>query len=124
MVDLSPFRFLAVIALFVGHILLLAPIFDRMRKRKETSKPADSDLASLDAELLARRIGEAVLWSVGAAAWLSGLMVLPLLIAFVYNGWWLALPVAIAVTCVSGMVNNWTDGKLQALKGGMLSKFL
>lgn len=124
MVDFSPFRFLVVIALFAGHILLLAPIFDRMRKRKETSNPADPDLASLEAELLARRLGQAVLWAVGAVAWLSGLAVLPLLIAFVYNGWWLALPITVAVTFASGMVSNWIDEKQQALKGGLLSKFL
>lgn len=124
MVDFSLLRFLAVIALFAGHILLLAPILDRQRKRAESRKSVDPELTSLDAELLARRIGEAVLWAVGAAAWLSGLMVLLLLIAFVYNGWWLALPLAIAVTFISGMVINWTEGKLQALKGGLLSKFL
>lgn len=124
MVDFSPFRFLAVIALFAGHILLLAPIFDRLRKRAESRKAADPELTSLDAELLARRIGEAVLWAVGAVAWLSGLMVLPLLIAFVYNGWWLALPITVAITFGSGMVSNWIEGKQQALRSGLLSKFL
>ena len=124
MADFSPFRFAAVIALFAGHIVILAPIFDRWRKRDQTIKVADPNLASLDAELLVLRLGEAVLRAIHAAAWLSGLAVLPLLIAFVYKGWWPTLPIAIAVTIVSGMVGNWTDGKIQALKGGLLSKFL
>lgn len=124
MVDFSPFRFLAVIALFAGHILLLAPIFDRMRKRKETSKTADPDLASLNAEILARRLGEAVLTCILVVARISGLMVLGLLIAFVYQGRWITLPLAIVVTIVGGMVGEWASRNIQALKGGLLSKFL
>lgn len=124
MVDFSPFRFLAVIALFAGHILLLAPIFDRMRKRKETSKTADPDLASLNAEILARRLGEVVLTCILVVARISGLMVLGLLIAFVYQGRWITLPLAIVVTIVGGMVGEWASRNIQALKGGLLSKFL
>lgn len=56
MVDFSLFRLIAVFALFAGHILLLAPIFDRLRKRAESRKVADPELTSLDAELLARRL--------------------------------------------------------------------
>lgn len=124
MADFSPFRFLVVIALFAGHILLLAPIFDRMRKRKETSNPADPDLASLDAELLVRRLGAAVLTCILVVARISGLMVLGLLIAFVYQGRWTTLPLAIAVAIVGGVVGEWASRNIQALKGGLLSKFL
>lgn len=124
MVDFSPFRFLAVIALFVGHIVLLAPIFDRLRKRAESSKSADRDLASLNAELLARRLGEAVLTCILVVARISGLIVMGLLIAFVYDGHWIALPLAILITLLGGMIGNWASSRLYELKGGLLSKLL
>jgi hypothetical protein len=123
-IEFSSFRFILVIALFAGHILFLAPIFDRWRKRSAAKKANDPEQASLDAELLARRLGEMVLRGVHAVAWLSGLTVLGLLIAFVYDGWWLALPIAVATTLIGGAVANWTSEKLVALKDGLLSRLL
>ena len=124
MVDFSPFRFFAVLALFVGHILLLGRILDRRRKSGEVAKSADPELASLNAELLVRRLGEMILRGVHAVAWLSGLIVLPLLIAFVYSGWWMALALSIFITLTGGVVVSWTSRKLEALKDGLLSSFL
>ena len=97
MFDWSPFRFLLFIALFVGHVLLLGPIFDRGRSRADRITISNPDLASLNAELLAIRLGIIVLTAIQATAWLSGLVVTALIFLFVYSGSWIALPASVAI---------------------------
>lgn len=113
---------MAVLVLFVGQILLLAPLFDWWDNRAKAAEAANPGQASLKAELLVRRLGEAVLEGVHAIAWLSGLLVLPLLIVIVHGGSWIMLPAVFALTLVQGVVCSWTSRKLEALKGGILSQ--
>ena len=113
--------FAAVMGLFIGQILLLAPIFDRWESRAKAKEASDPGLASLEAELLVRRLGEAVLKAVHAVVWMSGLLVLPLLILIVLRGAWIVLPAVFALTFIQFWAGSWTSRKLDALKRGILS---
>lgn len=80
-----------------------------MRRRVESTKAADPELVSLAAELLARRIGEAVLTCILVLAQITSLTVMGLLVAFIYKGQWIALPVAKLETLFGRMAGSWTE---------------
>lgn len=106
---------MAVLALFVGQILLLAPLSDKWSDRMEAAEAANPGQANLKAERLVRAFGVMILRLVHAVAWLSGLLVFPWLGVIVYDGSWSMLPAVAALTVASFFLSTWTGRNLEAL---------
>jgi hypothetical protein len=102
--------------LFVGQILLLAPLFDSWNDRSKAIEAATPGLARFKAELFVRRLGEIFLKSIHALAWLSGLFVLPWLFVIVHVGSWVMLSAVTALMLGQCLKCNWASWNLEALK--------